>query len=201
MASARATSARQASDTAWTFGLNWMGATPGRPRTSTTWANASPRVDVGSVGRSAAGARRNHDDGQRLRHAAGHGGVVGLSVQGAGTGSGPSPRPCVTLGAFGSPNFGSKVTPSNLQPGPALNVQRQVLVYHRHNSPFGPGLGDRGDPAPLRASSGTTDYAALVREATAPRRTSVRRRGSPSRRRRAGPATSSSPTIRRPVTA
>ncbi len=80
--------------------------------------------------------------------------TAGISLPGGGTA-------CVAAGAFGSPNMGV-VDPTNLQYGPALNFQRQVLIHHRHNSPFGAGWA-LDDVPRLFVASGGQDHATLVR--------------------------------------
>jgi len=46
---------------------------------------------------------------------------------------------CAAGGALGSPNGGGPTAPVSADPGPIMQVVEEVLVYHRHNSPFGPG--------------------------------------------------------------
>jgi YD repeat-containing protein len=81
----------------------------------------------------------------------------------AGVGNSPSaPQSCVSGGTFGSPSIGGTISPSSLQPGPALTAQLSVLVVHRHNSPFGSGWGLDEVPR-LYTPPQSTDHATLVR--------------------------------------
>ena len=136
--------------TPWTFNVDWMGLQ--QSQTVNYPANASS-IDVATwvdlpLGQDGTTTTGSGFVTQQI--------TAGLSLQGSG--SSPS---CATLGTFGSPNFG-QITPSNLQPGPALDVQRQVLVYHRHNSPFGAGWALEEIPR-LFTAPGSPDYVTLVR--------------------------------------
>jgi RHS repeat-associated protein len=137
--------------TPWNIGINWMGLQ--QSQTINYPPNASS-MDVGTWVDLPLG-----QDGSTTT---GSGFVTQQITAALQTGSSSASSPaCVVAGAFGSPNFG-QVTPSNLQPGPALSVQRQVLVYHRHNSPFGAGWAIEELPR-LYVPPGSSDYATLVR--------------------------------------
>ncbi len=52
---------------------------------------------------------------------------------------GGSNSACATGGALGSPAGGGPKAQVSADPGPIMQTEEEVLVYHRHNSPVGPG--------------------------------------------------------------